>query len=88
MKAYMNRKLDMYRKRHQELIQLGGKIISLSEEIAEAKSKEASLNMALNEQKKRMVELEAQVGSVEELMQQLKKAESDLKAEKLRKRPI
>lgn len=88
MKAYMNRKLDMYRKRHQEYTQRGGKIATLSKEIADAKSKEESLNAALNEQKQRMAELEAKAGSAEQLTQQLKKVESELKAEKLRKRPI
>lgn len=88
MKAYMNRKLDMHRKRHQELTQLGEKIVSLSREIADAKSKEASLNTAFDAQKKRMAELDAKAGSAEQLRQQLKKAESELKAEKLRKRHI
>ena len=62
--------------------------MTLSNEIADAKGKEESLNAALNEQKKRVAELEAKAGSVEELKQQLKKVESELKAEKLRKRPI
>lgn len=68
----------MYRKRHQELTQLAGKIESLSKEIADAKSKEASLNTALNDQKKRISDLESKSQTTAQLEEQLKKTKKDL----------